>query len=193
MGARLNWIFHFGLPPRYAKDVKVIQLDIAPEEIGHNKPTEVALVGDGKAIMAQLNKALVNRQWFHPEGHAVAAGAHQEGDRERGNDQAAGRRRPGPANYYRALRDVAAWMPKNAILSAEGAGTMDIGLTQLPSFNARSVPQCRHLRHDGRRPRPGHRRLRCRIPAGRSSISRATRRSASPAWRWRRWSATTCR
>ena len=30
-------------------------------------------------------------------------------------------------------------MPKNAILSAEGAGTMDIGLTQLPSFNARSV------------------------------------------------------
>src|SRR6266550_2193500 len=31
-----------------------------------------------------------------------------------------------PANYFRALRDVAAWMPKNAILSAEGAGTMDI-------------------------------------------------------------------
>jgi 2-hydroxyacyl-CoA lyase 1 len=29
-------------------------------------------------------------------------------------------------------------MPKNAILSAEGAGTMDIGLTQLPSFSARS-------------------------------------------------------
>src|ERR1700751_1855979 len=43
-----------------------------------------------------------------------------------------------PANYFRALRDVAAWMPKNSILSAEGAGTMDIGLTQLPSFSARS-------------------------------------------------------
>jgi HK97 family phage portal protein len=28
---------------------------IAPEEIGHNKATEVALVGDGKAIMTQLN------------------------------------------------------------------------------------------------------------------------------------------
>src|SRR5579859_1902394 len=35
MGARFNWIFHFGLPPRFAKDVKVVQLDIAPEEIGH--------------------------------------------------------------------------------------------------------------------------------------------------------------
>ena len=29
MGARVNWIFHFGLPPRFAPDVKVIQLDIA--------------------------------------------------------------------------------------------------------------------------------------------------------------------
>jgi len=36
------------------------------------------------------------------------------------------------------LRDVAAWMPKNAILSAEGAGTMDIGLTQLNVADARS-------------------------------------------------------
>ena len=63
MGARFNWIFHFGLPPRYAKDVKIVQLDIAPEEIGHNKATEVALVGDGKAIVSQLNKALDKRQW----------------------------------------------------------------------------------------------------------------------------------
>ena len=67
MGARFNWIFHFGQAPRFSKDVKVIQLDIAPEEIHHNKQTEVALVGDGKAIMAQMNKALANRQWFYPK------------------------------------------------------------------------------------------------------------------------------
>jgi hypothetical protein len=42
---RFNWIFHFGQAPRYARDMKVIALDIAPEEIGHNKATEVALVG----------------------------------------------------------------------------------------------------------------------------------------------------
>jgi 2-hydroxyacyl-CoA lyase 1 len=139
MGARLNWIFHFGLPPRYAKDVKIIQLDISPEEIGHNKPTEVALVGDGKAIMAQVNKALVNRQWFHPKDtpwrQALTKKAAENAATIKpqiDDDQA-------PAGYYRALRDVAAWMPRDAILSAEGAGTMDIGLTQLPSFNARSV------------------------------------------------------
>jgi 2-hydroxyacyl-CoA lyase 1 len=67
MGARFNWIFYFGQAPRYAKDMKIIQLDIAPEEIGHNKATEVALVSDGKAIVGQLNKALAGRQWFHPK------------------------------------------------------------------------------------------------------------------------------
>ncbi|MGD9805621.1 MAG: thiamine pyrophosphate-binding protein [Hyphomicrobiaceae bacterium] len=138
MGARFNWIFHFGLPPRFSKDVKVIQLDISPEEIGHNKKTEVPLVGDGKAIMTQLNKALASRQWFHPQdtpwrkalAEKQAANAAQI--KPQINDDAA------PANYYRALRDVAAWMPRNAVLSAEGAGTMDIGLTQLNVSDARS-------------------------------------------------------
>ena len=139
MGARLNWIFHFGQAPRYAKDVKVIQLDIAPEEIGHNKPTEVALVGDGKAIMAQVNKALVNRQWFHPKDTPWRQALTKKAAENVATIKPQVDDDQGPAGYYRALRDVAAWMPKNAILSAEGAGTMDIGLTQLPSFNARSV------------------------------------------------------
>jgi 2-hydroxyacyl-CoA lyase 1 len=139
MGARLNWIFHFGLPPRYAKDVKIIQLDISPEEIGHNKPTEVALVGDGKAIMAQVNKALANRQWFHPKDTPWRQALTKKAAENVATIKPQVDDDKGPAGYYRALRDVAAWMPKNAILSAEGAGTMDIGLTQLPSFNARSV------------------------------------------------------
>ena len=138
MGARFNWIFHFGQPPRYAKDVKVIQLDIAPEEIGHNKATEVALVGDGKAIVGQLNQALAGRQWFYPKDTPWRQMITKKADENAAQIQPQIHDDEAPANYFRALRDVAAWMPKNAILSAEGAGTMDIGLTQLPSFSARS-------------------------------------------------------
>jgi len=138
MGARFNWIFHFGQPPRYAKDVKVIQLDIAPEEIGHNKATEVALLGDGKAIVAQLNKALTTRQWFYPKDTPWRQMITKKSDDNAAQIRPQIHDDEAPANYFRALRDVAAWMPKDAILSAEGAGTMDIGLTQLPSFNARS-------------------------------------------------------
>jgi 2-hydroxyacyl-CoA lyase 1 len=135
MGARLNWIMHFGLPPRYNKDVKFIQLDIAPETIGQNAPAAVGLVGDGKAIVAQLNQALEKREWVFPKDapwHAAiaekaAANAAQIAPQLA--DDAA------PANYYRALKDVAAWTPEDAIIIGEGASTMDIGRTQL--FNSR--------------------------------------------------------
>ena len=135
MGARLNWIMHFGLPPRYNKNVRFIQLDIAAESIGQNAPTEVALVGDGKAIVAQINESLKKREWVYPSDtpwHAsiaekAAANAAQIAP-QLADDQ-------GPANYYRALKDVAAWTPEDAIIIGEGASTMDIGRTQL--FNSR--------------------------------------------------------
>jgi 2-hydroxyacyl-CoA lyase 1 len=131
MGARLNWIMHFGLPPRYNKNVRFIQLDIAPEQIGQNAPTEVALVGDGKAIVAQLNSALEKREWVYPKDtpwrSSIAAKAAANAAQiapQLADDQA-------PANYYRALRDVAAWCPDDAMIIGEGASTMDIGRTQL--------------------------------------------------------------
>lgn len=30
IGARLNWILHFGLPPRFNPNVKIVQIDILP-------------------------------------------------------------------------------------------------------------------------------------------------------------------
>ena len=53
-GARFNWIFHFGEPPRFAPDVKVVQIDIDPSEIGNGVPATVGLVGDGKAVLRQI-------------------------------------------------------------------------------------------------------------------------------------------
>jgi 2-hydroxyacyl-CoA lyase 1 len=137
LGARLNWIMHFGQPPRFDKKVRVVQLDISPEQIGQNVPTEVALVGDGKAIVTQLNKSLEKREWVYPKDapwHAAiaekaAANAAQIAPQLA--DDAA------PANYYRALKDVAAWAPENAIIIGEGASTMDIGRTQLLNARAR--------------------------------------------------------
>jgi 2-hydroxyacyl-CoA lyase 1 len=133
MGARLNWIMHFGLQPRFAKNVRIIQLDISPEEIGTNVPTEVALVGDGKAIVSQLNRALDNRQWFYPADTAwrstlrAKAAENLKAVQPMIDDESA------PTNYYRAYRDIAEWLPTNAIIIGEGANTMDIGRTQMPN------------------------------------------------------------
>jgi 2-hydroxyacyl-CoA lyase 1 len=138
LGARLNWIMHFGLSPRFNKNVRIVQLDISPEAISQNVAAEVPLVGDGKAIVGQLNKALENRQWFYPKDtpwHAAiaeksAANAKQIAP-QMADDSA-------PTNYYRAFKDISAWLPEDAIIVGEGANTMDIGRTQMPNKNARS-------------------------------------------------------
>ncbi|XP_062352075.1 2-hydroxyacyl-CoA lyase 1 isoform X3 [Cinclus cinclus] len=61
LGARLNWILHFGLPPRYRQDVKVIQIDICAEELGNNVRPAAALLGDINTVTEQglaLQKSL---------------------------------------------------------------------------------------------------------------------------------------
>ena len=137
MGARLNWIMHYGAPPRFDKKVRVVQLDISPEAIGNNIPTEVALLGDGKAVVGQLNKALTNRQWFYPsdtpwlKAIAEKSSANAKAIQPMIDDNSA------PLNYYRAFKDISAWLPDNAVIIGEGANTMDIGRTQMPNKSAR--------------------------------------------------------
>lgn len=138
IGARLNWIMHFGLPPRFAAGVRIIQIDIAAEEIGTNVPAAVGLVGDAGAIVAQLEEARARLGWRYPEESSWwsslrAAIARNEA-------QVAGMMADDsvPMGYYRALREIRDLMPRDAILASEGANTMDIGRSVLPNFLPRS-------------------------------------------------------
>jgi thiamine pyrophosphate-dependent acetolactate synthase large subunit-like protein len=54
VGTRLNFIVGFGLPPRWAPGVKIMQVDISDEEIGRNRPVDVGIVGDAKTVLRQM-------------------------------------------------------------------------------------------------------------------------------------------
>ncbi len=74
LGARLNWMLHFGIPPRFSSTVKFIQVitvvdkqihnvvtatvmkvDVCPEEMGNNVISRsIMLVGDMKAVVRQV-------------------------------------------------------------------------------------------------------------------------------------------
>jgi 2-hydroxyacyl-CoA lyase 1 len=138
LGARLNWIMHFGSPQRFSKDVRIIQLDLSAEEISHNVAAEVALVGDGKAIVGQLNQSLDNRQWFYPESTDWRVSLKDKAEENQQMIQPMMDDDAAPMNYYRALKDVREWMPEDAVIVSEGANTLDIGRTQLPNNRARS-------------------------------------------------------
>jgi 2-hydroxyacyl-CoA lyase 1 len=137
IGARLNWIMHFGLPPRFSPDVRVIQMDIAAEEIGANVPAEVALAGDAKAVTGQLNAALREQPWQFAAENTWRTGIAKKIEENRGSTQAMLDDDASPMGYYRALRDIRDVLPRDAIICSEGASTMDIGRTVLPNFEPR--------------------------------------------------------
>lgn len=136
-GARLNWIMHFGRKPRFNPNVKVLQLDSNPEQMGHNVPAAVALLGDGKAVMGQFNAELADDPWRYdaetPWRSSIAAkiASNEEAVAGMRADDSA------PMNYYRAYRDIADWLRPDDIIIGEGANTMDIGRTQMPNVRPR--------------------------------------------------------
>jgi 2-hydroxyacyl-CoA lyase 1 len=191
MGARLNWIMHFGKAPRFNKDVRIVQLDISPEAISQNVPAEVALVGDGKAIVGQMNSGLESRQWFYPKDKpwhsALAEKAAGNAKQVQGmiDDDSA------PTNYYRAFRDITPWIPENAIIIGEGANTMDIGRTQMPN----NAPRTR-LRVAMARWVSVWDSCSRRLPCTQTVLSYrylVTRQSASLVWKSRQFAVSKCR
>ncbi|MHB8577867.1 MAG: thiamine pyrophosphate-binding protein [Dehalococcoidia bacterium] len=138
MGARLNWIMHFGLPPRWSPDVKVIQLDIESEEIGTNVPAAVGLVGDGKAITSQLNKALDENPWQFPAENLWRSGLKNAIEKNLASTEPMLHSDDVPMGYYRVLREIRDALPRDAMLVAEGASTMDISRQVIPNFVPRT-------------------------------------------------------
>jgi 2-hydroxyacyl-CoA lyase 1 len=126
MGARLNWIMHFGMPPRFNPDVRVVQMDISAEEIGRNVPTEVALVGDAKAITGQLNSYLEQHPWQYPAETTWRTGIQRKIQDNVTNTAPMLVDDAKPMGYYRALKEIGDMIPDDAIVVAEGASTMDI-------------------------------------------------------------------
>jgi len=137
LGARLNWILHFGQPPRFRDDVKIVQLDVCAEEIGTNVPAEVGLVGDARAIVAQLNAALDDEPWSYPAETAWRKELAEAGAANRAAVEAMENDRGVPMGYYRVLAEIRDQSPRDALLVCEGSNTMDISRTVLPNYGAR--------------------------------------------------------
>ena len=61
LGARLNWILHFGHTPKWSESAQFIQVDISAEEIGRNSGNaELGIFGDIGVVVAQIVSALGN-------------------------------------------------------------------------------------------------------------------------------------
>jgi 2-hydroxyacyl-CoA lyase 1 len=131
VGTRFNWMLHFGGSPRYAPDVKVIQVDIAPDTLGGNVPVAVTLAGDAKAVAAQLAAALEDRPWKLAPGHAWIAELQADALKKKAELRPLIEQSKVPMGYYRPLQEIQDALPRDATLVAEGANTMDLSRSML--------------------------------------------------------------
>ncbi len=125
LGARLNWILHFGRPPRFSPEVKIIQIDVMAEELHNSREAAVALQGDIKATMQIMLshtgsfKLAPDCQWWKDLRHQVEV--NREATAELTEDKSV------PMNFYAVFDILQSMMPENVIVVSEGANTMDIG------------------------------------------------------------------
>jgi 2-hydroxyacyl-CoA lyase 1 len=133
-GARLNWILHFGMAPRFNPEVRVIQIDVAPEEIGNNIPAAVGLTGDLKAILAQMNTELEETEWQCDGRGAWKTGLAAEVATRKAALTSALESDEVPMGYFRPLQEIQKMLPRDAIIVSEGASTMDISRSVLENY-----------------------------------------------------------
>ena len=151
LGARLNWILHYGEPPKFRDNVKIIQVDIAANELGRtNGAGEPALsiLGDIGSVVEQLSQKLSGWKAF-PTSDMAKAGAGSfpaklaasaAKNEQKAQTMAMTATEPdAPFTYQRAFQIIKSTLhslspPEEAgiVYVSEGANTMDISRSTFP-------------------------------------------------------------
>lgn len=73
LGARLNWILHFGAPPKLSPNIRIAKIDLSAEELGRNlsipgvspsaQGEDLSVVGDCGAVLTQLLLEIDSAGW----------------------------------------------------------------------------------------------------------------------------------
>lgn len=137
LGARLNWMLHFGRPPRFSPNVKIIQVELLQEELHSSIQSAVALNGDVDAVADQISRLIsenAKSPWKYPSDtpwwkvlkDKIAANARAVQELSSSTTI--------PMNYHVAYKQIVNLIPKDCIIVNEGANTMDIGRTMLPNY-----------------------------------------------------------
>jgi len=127
IGARLNWILHYGAPPRFRADAKFVHVDSVAEEL-HS--ADVGVWGDAGLVAWQLADAL--QGWQAPALPAAVVEKHEANEVRARRQEAPC---PGQLDYhpvFKVIRDALSEHASPIVYVSEGANTMDISRTSFP-------------------------------------------------------------
>ncbi len=133
VGTRLNYIVNHLAPPRFNADATVARIDIDANEIATSpRRLDIPIVGDAKAVLAQLNQALAGRAdpartktW---RGQ-LAARVEEKRARPGGNS----RLEETPIHPLRLCEEVKNLMNRDAVLVVDGQEILNFGRQSMPT------------------------------------------------------------
>ena len=136
-GARFNWILGFGRPPRYRADARIVQVDIAAEEMHSGADVDLGVVADARVTAELLVDALAGRTLSSQgSGWLAELQAGREANEEK--LRAVQALDTVPINPYRLVAEVRAALPRDASIAVDGETIMGICRAILPSYRERS-------------------------------------------------------
>lgn len=149
LGARLNWILHYGRESKWRKDVRFIRVEIEAESVDDNVAAEVGLVGDVDAVVGQLVDELRRRSSSkrisldaHAAWHQVlATKCHANAQKVIEKSMMYTRRgvkNTKPLTYHQAFALIKPLLPRSHFFIGEGANTMDIARSMFDVHEPRS-------------------------------------------------------
>lgn len=136
VGTRLNHMIGFGRSPRFDAAASFIQIDISQDEIGHNRPVEVGLLGDAKAVLGQLideiRPMVAERDPSPWVTHLGAIHARKSAEHEElcATDQH-------PIHPLRLAKEVRDVIDRDAILVVDGHEILSFCRQTIPSYSPR--------------------------------------------------------
>jgi acetolactate synthase-1/2/3 large subunit len=121
LGARLG-LFTGGRGARLIPTgARLVQVDVAPEEIGRNRDVDLAIAADVRETLRALDAAAAHRSWPERSAWLRAVAGVREGHRIVFSE--ALRREKAPIHPYRLASEIARVLPADAIVAADGGET----------------------------------------------------------------------
>lgn len=133
LATRMNYVISHGLAPRFNADAKIIQVNIDPTEIGHNRAADVGIVGDCKTVLQQMLELVPGK--FEPNKDTPWISALREQDMKgqariepfMNSDEE-------PIHPLRLCKEVKDFLDRDAILVVDGQEILNYGRQSIPTF-----------------------------------------------------------
>ena len=133
IGTRINYVIGHLAPPRFNAAAKLIQVDIDATEIGHNRPADVGIAGDARAVLQQFLDATDGRvdakRFTAWRQHLtdVEATKRAQGEKAMSTDQQ-------PIHPLRLCKEVRDFLDRDAILVVDGQEILNYGRQSIPTY-----------------------------------------------------------